>query len=169
MIHLSIRAKCFCVAFSPVLALTLLGAAAWRLGILPAAMILSMLVAGVTASLLSIGISNRVGQMIRSTGLIETGMPIRALDRSADELGQLAASLADVSAQVVSQKAEVIENKNRMEAIFRATKHVAIVAEDLAGQIILCNPGAEKLLGFAAGEMLGRPLQQVFHPEFHMQ
>jgi PAS domain S-box-containing protein len=57
----------------------------------------------------------------------------------------------------------------RMAAIVRCTED-AIVSADLDGRITHFNPGAERLLGYAAGEILGRYVRLLVRPEdFPMQ
>ncbi|MGW5959465.1 PAS domain S-box protein [Methylorubrum thiocyanatum] len=51
------------------------------------------------------------------------------------------------------------------EAIFRSAVEFAIVTTDREGRITAWNPGAERILGWSAGEMLGRAAATFFTPE----
>ncbi|UKR52253.1 PAS domain S-box protein [Xanthomonas fragariae] len=63
--------------------------------------------------------------------------------------------LKDASAALAAERA-------RLQALVDASRDVAIIAFDPHGQIELFNPGAERLLGYAADEVLGScPVQ--FH------
>ncbi|WP_433086085.1 PAS domain S-box protein [Dactylosporangium sp. CA-052675] len=45
------------------------------------------------------------------------------------------------------------------------SSHDAIVTTDLDGRVLSWNPGAERLYGFAAGEMVGRPKDAIIPPD----
>ncbi|WP_433615609.1 PAS domain S-box protein [Dactylosporangium sp. CA-139114] len=45
------------------------------------------------------------------------------------------------------------------------SSHDAIVTTDLDGRVLSWNPGAERLYGFAAGEMVGRPKDVIIPPD----
>jgi len=48
--------------------------------------------------------------------------------------------------------------RDRVQNIVDGTLGVAIIGSDAAGRITLFNPGAERLLGYEAAEVLGRPM-----------
>ena len=56
--------------------------------------------------------------------------------------------------------AEVTELKNLMDNIFDSITSGVITA-DIENQVTLCNRAAEKILGYAADEVIGRPLNEI--------
>lgn len=54
--------------------------------------------------------------------------------------------------------------RDRLDAIVRSTHGVAIIGSDPLGRIDLFNPGAERLLGYAAEEVMGRPSRMLHSP-----
>lgn len=55
------------------------------------------------------------------------------------------------------------ESSSRLAAIVRSSQD-AIVAKDLKGTVTSWNAGAERMFGYLAFEMVGRPLQEIFPP-----
>ncbi len=51
------------------------------------------------------------------------------------------------------------------EAIFGSAVDFAMITTDHEGRITAWNPGAEHILGWSAGEMIGRPAAEIFTPE----
>ena len=51
------------------------------------------------------------------------------------------------------------------QAILEAATQLSIIATDLSGNITLFNRGAENLLGYAPGEMMGQPVDRLHLPE----
>jgi len=51
----------------------------------------------------------------------------------------------------------------QLEAVLQASTHAAIIATDLEGTITVFNSGAERMLGYAADEMIGRTTRLAFH------
>ncbi len=54
--------------------------------------------------------------------------------------------------------------RDRLENVVRGTPGVAIIGTDATGRVTLFNPGAERLLGYRADEVLGRA-SRMFHSE----
>ena len=79
-----------------------------------------------------------------------------------DELGkprQYVAIRADITARKVAE-----ETLAKMAAIIESSDD-AIVSKTLDGRIISWNRGAEKLFGWSAMEMVGRPMLLIFPPD----
>ncbi|MGH8221959.1 MAG: PAS domain S-box protein [Woeseiaceae bacterium] len=57
--------------------------------------------------------------------------------------------------------------QNRRLALVAQQSHDALIIHDLAGQITYCNAAAERLLGYASDELVGRPAALVAPPERH--
>jgi PAS domain S-box-containing protein len=76
-----------------------------------------------------------------------------------DERGQYIASRSayvDVTRRKQYEQ-RLTEVSIRLQAVLDAATEVAIIATDLHGRITLFNRGAERMLGYAAEEMLGQP------------
>jgi len=58
---------------------------------------------------------------------------------------------------------ELRESNSRLESVLNAANRVSIVATDAKGMITLFNPGAEKMLGYAAEEVVGKRTPESFH------
>ncbi len=62
-----------------------------------------------------------------------------------------------------------IEQTNRwMTAIVESTAD-AIISKDLNGIIMSCNPGAARLFGYSAEEMVGKPMTMLIPPDHHSE
>ena len=158
---LSIRAKCILAALLPFVAAVLIWAAAARTSLSAGAIFAVAVGSGAVISLLATSavtssLSTRIKGLKESAAVIANGAPIRSLDASHDELGELAGALVQMSRQVIEQKAELADVSAHLEAVLRATTEVCILGEDLKGKITICNPGAEKLLGYSKAELMGR-------------
>jgi PAS domain S-box-containing protein len=54
---------------------------------------------------------------------------------------------------------------NRLNSVLDAATQVAIIATDPQGMITVFNSGAERMLGYRTGEMVGKQTPQAFHLE----
>lgn len=79
----------------------------------------------------------------------------KALAHDPDGAPVLVGTLTDVS--------ELRRVERQRNDILAAATEVAIIATDRSGVITLFNAGAEKMLGYAADELLGRETPAVFH------
>lgn len=52
-----------------------------------------------------------------------------------------------------------------LKAILRSASDYAVIATDPDGRVTFWNTGAERVLGWSAEEMLGRPVERMFTPE----
>ena len=69
---------------------------------------------------------------------------------------------SDISSEMQQQE-EIREARLFLDALIDASTSVAVIASDPQGSITLFNSGAEKLLGYAAGEVVGKLSPNVFH------
>jgi PAS domain S-box-containing protein len=53
--------------------------------------------------------------------------------------------------------------ETRLQAVLDAATHVSIVAGTTEGLITMFNPGAERMLGYSAAEMVGKQTPAIFH------
>jgi PAS domain S-box-containing protein len=75
-------------------------------------------------------------------------------------------TLIDDITELKERQAELKET----EAWYRGIVHSApdaMVVVDGEGRIVLCNPQFERLLGYADGELAGRPIEDLLPPELH--
>ncbi len=70
---------------------------------------------------------------------------------------------AESPADLNRELAELREAKDRLQAVLDASTQSAIVACDPAGIISVFNKGAERMLGYAPEEMVGKLTPAVFH------
>ena len=76
-----------------------------------------------------------------------------------DERGRIEKIIAvstDISARKLAEF-ELRQALATLESVLESATQVAIVATDRAGTVTLFNSGASRLLGYAAGEVVGRP------------
>lgn len=73
-------------------------------------------------------------------------------------------TLTDVTER--RQAEDIIQKTSRqLQSILDAATEVAIIATDSTGQIRTFNRGAEKMLGYAASELVGKHSPAIFHRE----
>src|SRR5437867_1555002 len=81
--------------------------------------------------------------------------------RTADRGRFVMAVIRDDTARREAERAQAL-----LASIVRSS-HDAIVSTDLSGTILTWNPGAERLYGYTAAEVLGRPSDFLIPPERH--
>ncbi len=65
------------------------------------------------------------------------------------------------TAQVLVRRLD--QESARLDAVLRAATGHSVIACDLDGRITMFNPGAERMLGWTADEVVGRPMAAVVH------
>jgi PAS domain S-box-containing protein len=78
-------------------------------------------------------------------------------------------SQAQLDAEVNLRTAELRESNARLGAILNAATLNSIIATDLQGLITIFNPGAEQMLGYTAGEIVGKHTPAIFHLESELE
>ena len=78
---------------------------------------------------------------------------VRAIKRGRDELGLL----TDAFNQMLTQIHEQDQMRSHFVAIVESSDE-AIIGKDLEGTITSWNPGAEKIFGYSAEEVIGKPM-----------
>ncbi len=111
------------------------------------------------------------GEAVRDQELcIRTeGQPLRRVscngqafcDSAGKRLGAVV-TMHDITERTRYQQ-QLDDMRRRLQAIIDASSEVAIIATDRAGLISLFNPGAERLLGYPASEVVGRFTPLKFH------
>lgn len=82
-----------------------------------------------------------------------------------DEVGQplwMAGTHLDISAEKQHAQA-VADARSYLQTLIDASRDVAIIATDTSGVITVFNSGAEQLLGYLAGDVVGRQTPAIFH------
>jgi len=64
----------------------------------------------------------------------------------------------------ITERKAAEEVRRRLAAIVESSDD-AIVGKDLNGIVMSWNPGAEKMFGYSATEMIGRPITTIIPPE----
>ncbi len=72
-------------------------------------------------------------------------------------------SLRQYSAQLETIKTELATANAQLAGVLDAATQVSIIATDVHGLITVFNSGAENLLGYSAGEMVGKQTLQIIH------
>ncbi|MCC4600894.1 PAS domain S-box protein [Xanthomonas melonis] len=114
------------------------------------------------------------GEHVRNAELVirANGQPARSVLCNADPVAADNGSalgavcvMHDIT-QLKDASAALSAERARLQALVDASQDVAIIAFDPQGRIELFNPGAERLLGYAAAEVLGGcPTQFHLHSE----
>jgi PAS domain S-box-containing protein len=86
------------------------------------------------------------------------------IEASVMQVGQGAGKLYSIIVRDATHRLEAGLRAERLEAIVGSSSD-AIVAVDPQGRVTHWNPGAEKMTGYAAHEMLGRTLDMLHPPE----
>jgi PAS domain S-box-containing protein len=82
---------------------------------------------------------------------------------SEDELGRLGRSFNTMAERVVRS----LQSKETMLRSVTETAHDAIIAADANGRIQFWNPGAARIFGYSADEVLGKPLTMLMPQRYH--
>ncbi|MCX7143537.1 MAG: PAS domain S-box protein [Proteobacteria bacterium] len=114
----------------------------------------------------------------RDRGVLEDLLPVLAasmeiLDRSArtkellvatkeqaERMEKQAAQLEEQQVEMEAQQAELSEAENWFRSIIETAPDGMLVADD-GGRILLTNPAAETLFGYAPGELIGGQIEQL--------
>jgi len=112
--------------------------------------------------------SNRVEQEQQAVYNVETGVVKE--DGKVIWTNVSAAPVNSADWKTIIVTTDITEQKQAEEALRRQAQimdqvHEGIVATDLKGRISSWNPGAERLLGYSAEEVLGKPLSMVYPPD----
>jgi len=94
-----------------------------------------------------------------------------ATQEQAERMEKQAAQLEEQSVEMEAQQAELLETENWFRSIIETAPDGMLVV-DAAGQILLANPKAEEMFGYATGELVGGDIEQLVpeqsrgsHPE----
>jgi len=85
----------------------------------------------------------------------------RADPTARGQLGQVARNVNQLAALTETALVEAEQNRRNLQAILAEADEIVVVTDE-DDRIQLLNPAAERLLGRAGGEALGRPLAELF-------
>jgi PAS domain S-box-containing protein len=102
-----------------------------------------------------------ISSLIAAIAVIAVAMPL--LPSSPVNLAIPALLFPVVFSLVVGRYRLLLPTQAAAEAVYRSTTS-ALITSDMHGQIVQANPAAERLLGMAAKEILGRPITEALAP-----
>ncbi|PAX08847.1 PAS domain S-box protein [Sphingomonas lenta] len=114
--------------------------------------------------LFSSGIVRRVQRLERDAVLLARGEAVDPAPPARDEVGQLAARLAEASALLRAREQALRDSEERFRLVVEGVRDYGIFALDPDGIVTSWNAGAERIKGWTADEILGRHFS-VFYPE----
>lgn len=83
-----------------------------------------------------------------------------ATQEQAERMEKQAAQLEEQSVEMEAQQAELLETEHWFRSIIETAPDGMLVVDD-AGQILLANPKAEEMFGYAPGELTGGQIEQL--------
>ena len=136
----------------------------------------TLVAGGLAAALVARRIAGPVQELEQRAAAIARGeLSQRIEPATADEIGRLALAFNHMAAQLLQQRAALEdvhwELKQRFEELADLKSYTdsilssvtsGIVTVDLEGRVVTLNPAAELLIGFFAGEAVGRYCTEVF-------
>jgi two-component system cell cycle sensor histidine kinase/response regulator CckA len=93
----------------------------------------------------------------------------RAKVHGPDELGQMATAFNQMIEAVEKRDAKLREVSRRIENVFNSATEVAIISTDPDGVVTVFNTGAERMLGYAAAETIGKLTPLCWHKPEEME
>ncbi|WP_185646431.1 PAS domain S-box protein [Burkholderia sp. Bp9143] len=108
----------------------------------------------------SVTVSPIFGAGARVAGASNTMRDISSQKAAEARIVELNTSLED---QVAQRTAQLRDLNMLLENVLRSASEVSVIATDRNGTIKLFNPGAERLLGYAASEVVGRATPLALH------
>jgi two-component system cell cycle sensor histidine kinase/response regulator CckA len=88
---------------------------------------------------------------------------IRAKISNEDELGSLARAFNQMLETIGQRDGALMEASAQIRNVFNAATEVSIIATHTKGLVMLFNSGAERMLGYSAGEVVGQHTPELWH------
>ena len=88
---------------------------------------------------------------------------LRADIQSRDELGHLASAFNQMLEMIGHRDAALLSANEQIKLVFDSATEIAIIATDAKGLVTLFNVGAERMLGYAAAEIIGQQTPELWH------
>src|SRR5262249_44413805 len=101
---------------------------------------------------------------IVSTGNLHVQVPVR---RSEGDLSQLGETFNKMTQELRTQRNDIMRARDLVDSRRRFTEAVlagasaGVIGVDAKGRVSILNRSAEKLIGSAEAEALGRPLEEI--------
>ncbi len=100
-------------------------------------------------------------RILEYDGLAET---LREMSRQlVASFRQQAQARSELESEVQARTAQLAQTADQLQAVLAAASEFAIVVTDRDGLITLFNPGAEKMTGYAADDLVGKQSPALFH------
>ncbi|MBC7940949.1 MAG: response regulator [Chitinophagaceae bacterium] len=96
---------------------------------------------------------------------VDAGGTPPALNFSSAEFNAVWTRLCDLFQQLQQRDVQTRTAQQDLQAVLDAATQVAIIATDLAGSVTVFNIGAQRMLGWRAGEVIGRLTPMAWHDE----
>jgi len=91
---------------------------------------------------------------------LKTRELLAATQEQSERMEKQAAQLEEQQVEMEAQQAELLETENWFRSIIETAPDGMLVA-DAQGQILLTNPEAERIFGYAPGELVGGSIEQL--------
>jgi len=108
-------------------------------------------------------IVDRIGLLEKASRRLANGdLDFKVSDHlSGGELGNLGQTFDSMAHQLATREQALRERERNYRDIFNTTHDAFFVLDEVSGEIIEVNMAAEKLFGYAHGEILSRPFQDL--------
>ncbi|HWB95284.1 MAG TPA: PAS domain S-box protein, partial [Bryobacteraceae bacterium] len=122
-------------------------------------------IAGLLANLLlTASLSRRIRELEENSRLLAKSEPLRPLPAGRDEIARLGQSLEEAAGLLNLRERRLSASEQRFRSLFEGAP-VAYQEIDSEGVIRRVNEAECRLLGYSAGELLGRPVWELVVPE----
>jgi PAS domain S-box-containing protein len=106
---------------------------------------------------------DEAGRAIRVTGVCYDISDRKALEARMQALNEdLEARVANRVRQLAATAAQLAETERRFQLLIDAVTDYAIYMLDKAGNVVSWNPGAERIKGYSAGEIIGQHFSRFY-------
>ena len=121
--------------------------------------------AAILAAVLSLFISRRISKPLEdirhsADRFAEGELTHRIVTDGSDEIAGLARALNDMASRLDSMLAQVLQQRNQLNAIM-ASMNEGVIAVGLDGRVIIANHTAAKMFGVKPTDSLGRSLEEI--------
>lgn len=115
----------------------------------------------VIAHFVSRSITQPLGELTKAVrGIARGDLSQKITARTDDEVGELAQALGKMSLSLKMVLARISEDKSKLDTVLSGMAD-GVIMTDTGGNVLLTNPAAEKLFGFARDKVAGRTLIEV--------
>ncbi|MGG6898988.1 ATP-binding protein [Rhizobium sp. BR 315] len=130
-----------------------------------AAGVLGFLGAFIAVLLFSASIVRRVYALKAQAHRLSRGEAVVVADASRDELGVLERALQDAGILLKAREADLKESEERFRLLVEGVSDYGIIRLDTNGLVVSWNAGAERITGYRAEEIIGKPFARFYPSE----